>query len=97
MISTSQGNVVEVTYQVADENFAMIGFGSSGNGDLLLFGCLHRLLDTADRGGFASLSRTTRVATTVLAVVLHDDIERLIKFGRHVDGVILVGDGDLLS
>jgi len=78
----------ESTYQVADEYFAMICFGSSRNSDLLLLGGLHRLLDAADRGGFASLSHTTRVATSVLAVVLHNDVERLIEFGRHVDGVV---------
>ena len=71
----------------------MIGFGSSRNSDLLLLGRLHRLLDTADRSGFASLSRTTRVATAILAAVLHNDVERLIKFGRHVDDVIFAGDG----
>lgn len=69
----------------------MICFGSSRNSDLLLLGGLHRFLDTADRrSGFASLSCTTRVATAVLTVVLHNDVERLIKFGRHVDGVIFV-------
>lgn len=71
----------------------MICFGSSRNSDLLLLGCLHRLLDTTDGGGFASLSSTTRVATAVLAAVLHDDVERLIKFGTHVDGVIFACDG----
>ena len=92
IISTNQGNVAEHTHQVADENFALICFGSSRNSDLLLLGRLHRLLDTTDRGRFASLSSTTRVATAVLAAVLHDDVERLIKFGTHVDGVIFAGD-----
>ena len=66
----------------------MICFGSSRNSHFLLLGGLHRFLDTTNRGRFASLSSTTRVATAILAVVLHNDVERLIKFGRHFDDVV---------
>lgn len=90
IISINEENIAETTYQVADEYFAVICFGSSRNSNLLLLGSLHRFLDTADRGWFASLSHTTRVATSVLAVVLHNDVERLVKFGSHVDGMISV-------
>lgn len=96
-ISTDQGDVIERTYQVADEYFAMGVLGSGRNGNLLRLGGLHRLLDTTDGGGFACLSHTTRVATTILTIILHDDVERLVKLGRHCDGIVFAGDGVLLN